>query len=65
MNGMTLRRSKVGHHTGEGACTYCGCPLYVGDTAYDNDNGAYCTRSCARDHSHRVDSDADRSHWTA
>lgn len=29
-------------------CSFCGCPLYVGDEAFEYVGGAYCSVSCCR-----------------
>ena len=45
---MNARKIKISHHTGEGACTHCGYPLYVGDAALTDDHGVYCSRTCEK-----------------
>ena len=47
---MNTRNYKITHHTGEGPCPHCGCPLYVGDTAHELDDGeaaGFCSVACA------------------
>lgn len=39
---------RIKHHTEEASCGYCGCPLYVGDTAFEYVNEAFCSRTCCR-----------------
>ncbi len=39
---------RINHQREEASCGYCGCPLYVGDTAFDYVNEAFCSRTCCR-----------------
>lgn len=39
---------RINRHTEESACCYCGCPLYVGDTAFEYVDEAFCSRTCCR-----------------
>ncbi len=39
---------RINRHTEEAACCYCGCPLYVGDTAFDYVGEVFCSRTCCR-----------------
>ena len=42
-------RYKIRHHTEEFDCPQCGAPLYVGDTAWqdDADTAPFCSAYCA------------------
>ncbi len=43
-------RTTIRDHQEEGACTWCGAPLYVGDSGWLTDAGKLvCSRSCADD----------------
>jgi hypothetical protein len=42
-----MPRYKVTHHSQEFACPVCGSPVYVGDTAWDDDGVMYCCAYCA------------------
>lgn len=42
---------KVRHHTEEFQCPECGRPVYVGDTAYEDEDGEiFCCKGCATGH---------------
>jgi hypothetical protein len=38
----------ITHHTEETACDWCGTPLDVGDTAWEQAARVYCSRHCAQ-----------------
>ena len=38
----------------ETCCTWCGCPLYVGDVAHTGPRGTYCSRGCAHQHDAQI-----------
>jgi len=46
---MSVRKMKIDHHTFEGPCDCCGCPLYVGDMSFVNmdTEEVFCSRRCA------------------
>ena len=44
---MTPQRYRLQHYTHETTCDGCGCPLYVGDTAYATQEAVYCSPACA------------------
>ncbi|XZE20337.1 hypothetical protein SH449x_000205 [Pirellulaceae bacterium SH449] len=46
--GPLPRRFEIGHHTEEGECCFCGCPLYLGDTGFEYVGEMFCSVSCAR-----------------
>ena len=39
---------RINRHTEEASCCYCGCPLYVGDTAFEYVGETFCSRTCCR-----------------
>lgn len=39
---------RVQNPSEEGQCCFCGCPLYVGDDAYDYVGEMFCSTACAR-----------------
>lgn len=39
---------RINHHNEEASCGHCGCPLYVGDTAFEYVGEAFCSRTCCR-----------------
>lgn len=41
-------RFSVGQPADEGECCFCGCPLYVGDTAYEYGRSMFCSITCCR-----------------
>jgi len=41
-------RYRIRHHTEETICSHCGCPLYVGDFAFEYAGEAYCSPRCLR-----------------
>ena len=41
-------RYRINHHTFEATCGWCGCPLYVGDWAFEYVGGVYCSKTCCR-----------------
>jgi len=47
----SLKRFKVRDITEEGACTWCGSPLYVGEHFWEDKKteDIYCSRACARE----------------
>lgn len=38
----------IRHHTEEAECNFCGCPLYVGDEAYEYVSDVFCSVTCCR-----------------
>ena len=39
---------RIKHHTEEASCGFCGCPLYVGDTAFEYAGEVFCSKTCCR-----------------
>ena len=48
--GPTPTRYRISHHTEEATCEWCGCPLYVGDWAYEYVLSVYCSKVCVNAH---------------
>ena len=43
-----MKSYTIKHHTDEGACQQCGCPLYVGDKVVLNKrDDLFCSRTCS------------------
>lgn len=40
-------RYRVRHHGEEFGCPACGEPVYVGETAWEDDGGVFCSAYCA------------------
>jgi hypothetical protein len=47
MTPLSKCRYRLTHHSEEFACPTCGAPVYVGDTAWDDDGDCYCSAHCA------------------
>jgi len=43
-----MDKYEIRHSTEETDCDWCGMPLYVGDTAWEQAGRAYCSRHCAQ-----------------
>jgi hypothetical protein len=48
--GPLPERYRIRRYTEEADCNYCGCPFYVGDTAYEYCQAVYCSITCSREH---------------
>lgn len=46
--GPLPERYRISNHREECQCWQCGCPLYVGDFAYEYVNAVYCSLTCCR-----------------
>jgi len=40
---------RISNRDEETDCGYCGCPLYVGDSAYEAGDKAFCSPACYDD----------------
>jgi len=47
-SGPIPSRYRIRHHTEEAICGHCGCPLYVGDFAFEHAGEAFCSSRCFR-----------------
>ena len=46
--GPLPERYRIRRHTEECSCDYCGCPLFVGEFAYNYVNSPFCSITCCR-----------------
>ena len=55
---------RIRHHDEESVCNHCGYPLYVGDSALEDNSGIYCCNQCAvADRKYRRDHEAQHSRF--
>lgn len=52
--GPLPERYRISRRDEEADCGYCGCPLFVGDQAYEYGLAVYCSLECCRKSRHFV-----------